>query len=397
MFAAINPKTGALPESGPPLSQTGSDTYHAWTLIGTYNYYLYSGDTAWLQNVWANYTKAVAFLEGKVDSTGLMDVTGLRDWARQGGGGYNAEGNAILYKVLTTASQLSANLNNTSLSTAWAKNATALKQTFNNAFWVPSLGMYRDNQTTTLCPQDANAFAVLFNLTTSQAQKQLVSDGLTKNWNSLGPVAPELPDTISPFISGFEIQAHFEAGEDARALDLIRRTWGYMLHTNISVQSTLLEGFTANGSLAYRWYRGYNNDPSYTSHSHGWSSGPTSALTFYLLGMTLSTPQGKEWALQPHIGGGIPSAQGGFQTPLGWFGVNWTVVETSGGKVTELSMNVDTPTGTSGVVTLPPGVVVDEVSGAVKVNGAAIRFVGDTPSFTLQGGRHLIQALVRKG
>jgi hypothetical protein len=31
MFAAIDPKTGALPESGPPLSQQGSDTYHAWT------------------------------------------------------------------------------------------------------------------------------------------------------------------------------------------------------------------------------------------------------------------------------------------------------------------------------------------------------------------------------
>ena len=63
------------------------------------NYYLFSGDTAWLQNVWSNYTKAVAFLEGKVDSTGLMNVTGLRDWARLGGGGYNVEGNAILYKV----------------------------------------------------------------------------------------------------------------------------------------------------------------------------------------------------------------------------------------------------------------------------------------------------------
>ncbi|KAF5329398.1 hypothetical protein D9619_009233 [Psilocybe cf. subviscida] len=395
MFAAINPKTGALPESGPPLSQQGSDTYHAWTLIGTYNYYLYSGDTAWLQNVWANYTKAVAFLEGKVDRTGLMDVTGLRDWARLGGGGYNAEGNAILYRVLTTASQLSAYLNNTSTSVAWANNATALKQTFNNAFWVPSLGMYRDNQTTTLCPQDANAFAVLFNLTTSQEQKQLVSDGLTKNWNSLGPVAPELPDTISPFISGFEIQAHFEAGEDTRALDLIRRTWGYMLHTNISVQSTLLEGFTANGSLAYRWYRGYNNDPSYTSHSHGWSAGPTSALTFYLLGMTLQAPQGKEWALQPHIGGGIPTAQGGFQTSLGWFGVSWTM-ESSSGNAMKLSMDVDTPVGTSGVVTLPPGFVADEGTVVVQVNGVSIHSAGEPPSFTVQGGRHLIQAMIRR-
>ncbi|KIJ38223.1 glycoside hydrolase family 78 protein, partial [Sphaerobolus stellatus SS14] len=32
--AAINSKTGALPESGPPLSQLCSDTYHSHTLIG---------------------------------------------------------------------------------------------------------------------------------------------------------------------------------------------------------------------------------------------------------------------------------------------------------------------------------------------------------------------------
>ena len=99
MFSNINPRTGALPESGPPLNQLDSDTYHAWTLIGTHNYFLYSGDIEWLQTVWVNYTKAVAFLEGKVDSSGLMNVTGLRDWARLGGGGHNAEGNALLYKV----------------------------------------------------------------------------------------------------------------------------------------------------------------------------------------------------------------------------------------------------------------------------------------------------------
>lgn len=63
------------------------------------NYYLFSGDTIWLQQVWTNYTRAVAFLEGKVDGTGLINITGLRDWARLGGGGYNAEGNALLYKV----------------------------------------------------------------------------------------------------------------------------------------------------------------------------------------------------------------------------------------------------------------------------------------------------------
>ena len=32
-------------------------------------------------------------------------------------------------------------------------------------------------------------------------------------------------------------------------MDLLRREWGYMLYTNLSVQSTLLEGYTANGSI----------------------------------------------------------------------------------------------------------------------------------------------------
>ncbi|OSD03796.1 glycoside hydrolase family 78 protein [Trametes coccinea BRFM310] len=375
MFAAIDPVTGALPESGPPLSQLGSDTYHAWTLIGTHNYYLYSGDSAWLQTVWANYTKAVAFLEGKVDSSGLMNVTGLRDWARLGGGGHNAEGNALLYQVLVTAADLASHANASDLASAWSKNATALKQRYNEVFWLPSAGMYRDNDTTTLCPQDANSMAVLYNLTTSPEQADSVSEGLTRNWNDLGPIAPELPDTISPFISGLELQAHFASGNDERAMDLLRREWGYMLYTNLSVQSTLLEGFTGNGSLYYRGYRGYNYDPSYTSHAHGWSSGPTSALTYYVLGLTVTSPQGKTWSIAPHTAG-LPAAEGGFTTPLGWFGAKWSL------KRGAFALDIDVPEGTSGIVRLP-------FAGRVVVDGKE-RGVTERGPLELDGGRHAI-------
>lgn len=188
------------------------------------NYFLYSGDTEWLETVWLNYTRAVAFLEGKVDISGLMNVTGLRDWARLGQGGHNSEGNALLYKVyasgylsgslllqvLTTAADLASYVNATSLASAWAVNATNLKAKFNEAFWVESAGLYRDNETTTLSPQDGNSFAVLYNLTTSKTQASRISAGLQKNWNDLGPVAPELPDTITPFISGFEVGHYFD-------------------------------------------------------------------------------------------------------------------------------------------------------------------------------------------
>jgi len=234
--------------------------------------------------------------------------------------------------------------------------------------------MYRDNDTTTLCPQDANSFAVVFNLT-SQNQSTSISEGLQKNWNDLGPVAPELPDTISPFISGFELQAHFLSGNDERAMDLLQREWGYILYTNLSVQSTLLEGFTANGSLSYRSYRGYNYDPSYTSHAHGWSSGPTSALTYYVLGLQVMSPMGQTWSLEPHTSG-LSAAEGGFETPLGWFGVKWTSTSKT------FTMTVTTPSNTQGTVSIPS-------NKSVQVDGRAVNMLG-SKTLTVQGGTRVI-------
>ena len=96
--------SGKLPYVGPPLqladiSFLSSDTYHAWTLVVTYNYVLYSGNFDWLQGVWRNYTRAVEYLAEKVDGSGLLNVTGLSDWGRIGQGGHNSEANALFYKA----------------------------------------------------------------------------------------------------------------------------------------------------------------------------------------------------------------------------------------------------------------------------------------------------------
>jgi hypothetical protein len=164
-----------------------------------------------------------------------------------------------------------------------------------------------------------------------------------------------------------QIQAHFLANQPARALELIRRQWGYMLYANITTQSTLLEGFTANGSLGYRYYAGYNNDFSYTSHAHGWSTGPTSTLTNFLLGLSVTKPLGREWLLKPIVeeGMGVNQAQGGFETSLGWFGANWTWSDGT------FELGVTAPEGTSGLVVLPNGEQ-QEVEGGDHVFSASL-------------------------
>lgn len=92
---------GAFPYAGPPLNIVSviSDTYHAWTLIGTYSYVLYSGDFEWLQEVWSNYTRGVQYLVSLVDDTGLVNVQSDLDWGRNGMGGHNSEANALYYKA----------------------------------------------------------------------------------------------------------------------------------------------------------------------------------------------------------------------------------------------------------------------------------------------------------
>jgi hypothetical protein len=103
MFDYQNPD-GSFPEAGPPLLQQNSDTYHMWTMIGTYNYMLYTNDAAFVQKNWARYKRAMEYVYAKVEvnGSGLFNQTGTRDWARWQTGFNNTEANVILYHTLQT-------------------------------------------------------------------------------------------------------------------------------------------------------------------------------------------------------------------------------------------------------------------------------------------------------
>ncbi|KAF2999112.1 hypothetical protein E8E14_002929 [Neopestalotiopsis sp. 37M] len=357
---------GSLPEAGPPLLQQGSDTYQMWTMIGTWTYVLYTNDTSFVTQNWDRYTAAMDNVYGKVLDSGLLNVTGVRDWARFQTGWNNSEANMLLYRTLVTGSELANLVGDADLSSAYTSRAADLQTAINKYLWVSDVGAFKDNATeTTLLPQDANSLAVLFNVTTA-AQDQNISSQLTDNWNDIGAVSPELTNTISPFISSFEIQAHFLAGQADRALDLIRRSWGWYLNHENGTQSTVIEGYLADGSFAYRYNRGYV-DPSYTSHAHGWSAGPTSALTNFVVGLEVTGVAGSAWTLMPQFGN-LTFAEGGFSTSLGKFRASWALVD--GGY----NVTVETPAGTSGVVLLP---LLDSSS-----TEASVSFDGDVSTWS---------------
>lgn len=367
---------GSFPEAGPPLLQQGSDTYHMWTMIGTYNYVLYTNDTDFLARNWDGYLAAMNYIYAKVQPSpsGLLNVTGTRDWARWQTGFNMSSAQMILYRTLTTGADLAAwqggdgsNGNTTSLPALWTQRAAALQNATLAHCFDASYGAFRDNATSTaLHPQDANAMAVLFGVVganTSTARS--ISSRLTDNWTPLGAEAPELPGNISPFISSFEVQAHLAAGETDRALDLVRKSWGWYLGNANGTQSTVVEGYLVNGTFGYRWSRGYGNDFSYVSHAHGWSSGPTSALTEYVLGLSVTAPVGSAWSFAPQFGG-LSFAEGGFMTALGQFQARWDLTEDGG-----YNASVTTPAGTVGSLILP--VVQQGIQPTVTVDGVEVQ------------------------
>lgn len=196
-----------------------------------------------------------------------------------------------------------------------------------------------------LHPQDANALALLYDGAPSYTFSSITAN-LLKNWNAIGAVAPELPNNHVGLVQSIEVKDHLAVNNTKAGLDLIRRAWGWYLNNPYGTNSTFVEGYLADGSFGYRAATAYGGDYSYTSHAHGWSTGPTEALTTYIVGISFTEPGGEGWKLAPQFGD-LRFAEAGFMNAKGKWCAKWAL--NSRGYTLEWSV----PSGTKGTVVLP--------------------------------------------
>ncbi|MBP8538379.1 alpha-L-rhamnosidase [Streptomyces sp. MK37H] len=346
---------GEIPWSGPPFNLKGSDTYHIWTLLGTATYYTYSADRAWLDSEWGDYKRGMDFITDKIDGNNLLNVTRTQDWARAGQGGENIAANALLYAALKGGATLASVKGDSELAASWAGKAAAIKTAANSRLWDASKGMYKDNPTSGLYPQDGNSLAVWYGLTDSTAKSRTIVTGLGTRWGTYGPTTPEWGGNVSPFAGGMELNARFTANDDFTALAQIRRTWGHMLGSDIGTKSTFWEGVKSDGGLAY--------GGSFMSLAHGWSTAPTSTLTFDVLGTAPESATGA-YRFVPHPGD-LTSAEGRITMPQGAIDASWSRVPAAGTYAAHLT----SPSGTTGRIGVP------KLGGgniSVSVNGTVV-------------------------
>jgi Bacterial alpha-L-rhamnosidase 6 hairpin glycosidase domain len=345
---------GRLPYAGPPILTYGSDTYHLWTLAATGDYFLFTGDKAWLDGHWSQYKLALQYSMQKIDSNRVFSVDQGNDWGRTAKSiGEVIGANALFYGVLSSAVGLARAEGDTDAAAAYDAAAQSLKQSINKLFWDAAAVQYVNAPGSTLYPQDGNALALFYGLVDSPADALRASQALRKNWNSFGAQTPEKPNTIAPFPGSMEVFGHFAVGDDQTALDLIRLEWGYMLNSPIGTGSTFWEGYLADGTLeptttdGISWY-GPPKLGSYMSLAHGWSTGPTSALTLYVLGVAPEMLGGFTYHMIPHPGD-LTHAQGKVMMPNGPIVAFWSREKTAG----TFSQVINAPPGAVGRIGVP--------------------------------------------
>lgn len=370
--------TGELPYSGPMMNKYGSDTYHLWTLVATYDYYEESGDLKWLGSIWNGYKLGVGYISQKIDDRGLLSITEPYDTVRILAKGENLSANVLLWRVLSTGSQLAAAAGDTALASSYAERAGALKTAINTYFWDAAAGAYRFYPDSSIYPQAGNSLAVWWGLA-DQSQAGSISAYLTGNWNAQGSTAPENKGNPGVFSGSMEVMAHFAAGGvagDQAGIDLIKREWGYMLNNPQGTGSTFWESYRSGDTPCLFC-------SNYVSLAHGWATGPTPALTYYVLGIDPDGVGGSSYRFAPHVAD-LTFAQGRLNITRGAISAGWRI-----GQAGTYSAWLDAPHGTTGEAGVPTlGATVRVfVNGQLVWNGTqAVGWAGERYGAHADGG-----------
>jgi Bacterial alpha-L-rhamnosidase C-terminal domain/Bacterial alpha-L-rhamnosidase 6 hairpin glycosidase domain len=339
-----------------------SNSYSHWTVDAATDYYRNTGDTAFAQRI-------LPWLEGQLsyDSTltnddglivtgpAISTTNGGYDWDFYDGAktGVVTAFNVLYYRALRDVAYVETHLGDTAKADAYNETADHVRTEINANLLNPSTGAYylSDSDHTTFA-QDANALSVLFGVAPAE-KAPAVLRALKTLWGRYGPApysaGSSYSDLISPYITAFEVEARYLAGDTADAEHLLGLTWNQMIDPrNPFYTGSFWENIGADGTATL----------SRTSLAHGWASGPTPIMTSHVLGVRPVDPGYETFTVTPHLGS-LAWANGTVPTPYGQIHVSW---KRHGGKY---SLTVQAPPGTTASIALP-GARQAKVSGGAK-------------------------------
>jgi hypothetical protein len=324
---------------------TWSASYSMAVMTALYHYYLYTGDLAYVRAHWPAVVRQMAWDRQQVAADGLFAVGAAddADWNVEDVSGQLTYVNAVYVQALRSVAALARALGRGAVARGDLKAAGAVARAINRHLWDARTGLY-DGSTTDrgAAVQDANVTAILAGIPSRSRARRMIAVLARRLRHRFGPLDVSDPapsgytQDISPYMGSFNVLADFAVGDEGPALALIKQEWGYMVSHDpggTDWERIQLDGIPKGGPLA-------------DSTAHAWSTGPTPALSAYVLGATPSTPGYARWTVAPEPGP-LHWAQGVVPTPHGPISVRWR--RRRGAFV----MTLQAPAGTSGTIEVP--------------------------------------------
>ena len=285
--------------------------YTFYWFLGIYDYYLYTGDKSFMQQVYPRMQSLMEFCLSRRNANGMMEgLSGdwiFIDWAQ----GLSKKGEVSFEQLL-----LARSLETMAICAGLASDrvgekryralAEDMKGKLYSVYWnerKQALVHSRVNgQPTDNVTRYANMFAIFFNYF-GESQKQAVKKSVLLN--------DSIQKITTPYMRFYELEALCALGEQTYVLKEMKDYWGGML--NLGATSFWEEYNPAKKGVEHLAMYGR---PFGKSLCHAWGASPLYLLGKYYLGVKPATPGYMSYIIEPKLGG-LSWMQGKIPVPGG--------------------------------------------------------------------------------
>lgn len=272
--------------------------YSFYWFLGIYDYYQYSGDQKFVQDIYPRMKSLMTYIDGRKNKNGLLEwMPGdwiFIDWADKLSKEGEVSFEQLLYcRSLETMALCAKLANDEASATHYNKQAAELKAKIFALYWNADKNALVhsriDGKQTDNVTRYANMFGIFFDYFTP-AQKLAVKQNVLLN--------DKVAKITTPYMRFYELEALCAMGEQPYVLKEMKNYWGGMLKLG-----------------ATSFWEEYNPDKKDTEHlamygrdfgkslCHAWGASPIYLLGKYYLGVKPTSAAYQTYVVEPNLGG----------------------------------------------------------------------------------------------
>ncbi|MDR2841168.1 MAG: hypothetical protein LBV75_07945 [Paludibacter sp.] len=286
--------------------------YTFYWFISIYDYYLYSGDRSFLEQIYPKMKTLMDFCFARTNDSKMLEGKAgdwiFIDWAdfKMSKSGEVSFEQLLYWRSLQTMALCAEVIDNKEDKTYYKDAADNFLMTFYACFWSEKHGAFVHNLENNIMSEQVtpftNIFAVIFDFLLDRHQEQV------KNNVLLNDKALKI---TTPYMRFYELEALCLLGEHNHVLNEIRNYWGGMLDLGAT---SFWEKYNPNdcGAEHYAMY----GRPYGKSLCHSWGASPLYLLGKYYLGVRPTTAGFQTYEIEPYLAD-LEWVEGDVPTPFG--------------------------------------------------------------------------------